>query len=193
MRCGVLALQGDWAAHAAVIDGLGAEPVAVRTRDELDAVEALVLPGGESTAMLRLMEADGLARALTERIGGGLPVLGTCAGIILLARSTEPPQPTLGLLDLDVARNAYGRQVHSRVAAVDLDDSIAGRATFDGVFIRAPKITRAGPGVTVLGRCGDDPALVRQGTIIAATFHPELTGDDRIHRMLIEGKAGHGR
>ncbi len=193
MRCGVLALQGDWAAHASVIDALGVEPVLVRTPDDLAAVDALILPGGESTAMLRLMESDGLADELSERVSGGLPVLATCAGIILLARATDPPQPTLGLLDVEVARNAYGRQVHSRVATVDLDESVAGPATFEGVFIRAPRVIRTGPSVTVLGRLGDDAALVCQDAIIAAIFHPELTGDDRIHRMLIEGRARHVR
>lgn len=193
MRCGVLALQGDWAAHAAVLAGLGAETVPVRTARDLDGIDGLVLPGGESTAMLRLMENEGLAGLLAERIGAGLPVLATCAGVILLAAATAPPQPSLGLLDVDVERNAYGRQVHSRVAAIRLDREMGHPAEIEGVFIRAPRITRTGPGVAVLGRLGTDPVLVRQGSIVAATYHPELTTDRRVHRLLVDREAGHDR
>lgn len=193
MRCGVLALQGDWAAHAATLHSLSVETAPVRTAAELEAVDALVLPGGESTAMLKLMEAENLAERIRNRIVGGMPVLATCAGVILLAVKTSPAQPSLGLLDVDVERNAYGRQVHSRVAAVELDAAIGPPETFEGVFIRAPRISRAGAGVAVLGRLGGDPVLVREGGIIAATFHPELTDDHRIHRLLVDKEAGHGR
>jgi len=193
MRCGVLALQGDWAAHAAVLINLGVETVLVRTAAEFETVDALVLPGGESTAMLRLMEPESLAEKIAQRVRDGLPVLATCAGVILLATATDPVQPSLAVLDVEVERNAYGRQVHSRVAAVELSDLLGEPAVIESVFIRAPRITRIGPGVRVLGRLGDDPVLVRQGGIIAATFHPELTDDHRIHRLLVDEEAGHGR
>jgi len=193
MRCGVLALQGDWAAHAAQLRALGVETVWVRTAAELDEVDALVLPGGESTAMLKLMEAEDLAPKIGDRIAAGMPVLATCAGVILLAREISPPQASLGLLDVDVERNAYGRQVHSRVAEVRLSEELGKPDRIEGVFIRAPRITRVGAGVTILARRDDDVVLVRQGPIIAATFHPELTGDDRVHRLLMDEEARHGR
>jgi len=193
MRCGVLALQGDWAAHAEVLRALGVETTFVRTAAELAAVDALVLPGGESTAMLRLMEPEKLADKIVRRVRDGLPVLATCAGVILLAKKTVPAQLCFGLLDVDVERNAYGRQVHSRVAPVELDAELDGPGRMDGVFIRAPRITRVGPAVTTLGRLDDDPVLVRQGNIIAATFHPELTDDHRIHHLLVAEEAVHGR
>ncbi len=193
MRCGVLALQGDWAAHAEVLRALGVETTLVRTAAELAGVDALVLPGGESTAMLRLMESDNLADKISMRVRDGLPVLATCAGVILLAAGTTPAQESLALLDVSVERNAYGRQVHSRVAAVELVDELGEPQQIEGVFIRAPRITHVGPGVTILGRLGVDPVLIRQGGIIAATFHPELTDDHRVHRLLVNEEAGHGR
>jgi len=193
MRCGVLALQGDWAAHAAVLNNLNVETVLVRTAAELETVDALVLPGGESTAMLRLMEPEQLAEKITRRVRNGLPILATCAGVILLATATRPTQPSLALLDIEVERNAYGRQVHSRVAAVELTEVLGEPPVIEGVFIRAPRITRIGPAVRVLGRLGDDPVLIRQGGIIAATFHPELTDDHRVHRLLVDEEAGHDR
>ena len=193
MRCGVLALQGDWAAHAEVLRALGVETTLVRTAAELAGVDALVLPGGESTAMLRLMEPDNLADKISMRVRDGLPVLATCAGVILLAAGTTPAQESLALLDVSVERNAYGRQVHSRVAAVELVDELGEPQQIEGVFIRAPRITHVGPGVTILGRLGVDPVLIRQGGIIAATFHPELTDDHRVHRLLVNEEAGHGR
>ena len=193
MRCGVLALQGDWAAHAEVLRTLGVETAMVRTAAELASVDALILPGGESTAMLRLMEPENLTEKIAMRVRDGLPVLATCAGVILLAAGTTPPQQSLALLDVEVERNAYGRQVYSRVAAIELVDELGEPKQYDGVFIRAPKITRTGPDVTILGRLGADPVLVRQGGIIAATFHPELTDDHRVHRLLVDEEAGHGR
>lgn len=192
MRVGVLALQGDWAAHAAVLDTLAVDTRLVRTARELADVDALVLPGGESTAMLKLMAAEDLATKIAERVRRGLPVLATCAGVILLARATRPAQRSLGLLDVEVERNAYGRQVHSRVAPVDLAEDLGPPSQLDGVFIRAPKIIQAGPRVNILGVCGDDPVLVQQDGIIAATFHPELTDDDRVHRLLVDMETRHG-
>ena len=192
LRCGVLALQGDWSAHRSILASLGSEARTVRTRAELDQVEALVMPGGESTAMLKLMEAEDLGSAISERIDSGMPVLATCAGVIVLARSVSPPQRSLGMLAVDVERNAYGRQVHSMISGVELDPAMGEPASIEGVFIRAPKITAHGRDVEVLGRWQSDPVLVRQGSIVGATFHPELTGDSRIHELfLTQEEVGH--
>jgi 5'-phosphate synthase pdxT subunit len=183
-RVGVLALQGDFAAHARALRAVGAEPVEVRGPADLKGCAALVLPGGESTTLLLLLAASGLDRAVPafHRAGGAL--LGTCAGAILLAKEvTHPKQSSLGLLDATVERNHYGRQV----------DSFEAEAPFPGggpplplVFIRAPAITRVGPGVEVLVEHGGLPVLVRQGRLLAGTFHPELTGDARVHRLLLD-------
>ncbi len=185
MQVGVLALQGDWAAHAAVLRRIGAAARPVRTVTDLGEVDALVLPGGESTAMLRLMSDDGLETALAGRLAAGLPVLATCAGVILVASRVAPAQRSFAVLDVAVERNAYGRQVHSTVAPVALEPDLGAPATVDGVFIRAPRIVAVGPGVRVLGRRGPDAVLVQQGAVLAATYHPELTGDDRLHRRLV--------
>ena len=183
-RVGVLALQGDFAAHAAALRGAGADPVEVRVPAELDGLAALVLPGGESTALLRLLASTGLDRAIPRFHRDGGAILGTCAGAILLAKQvTNPEQGSLGLLDATVERNHYGRQV----------DSFEAEAPFPGggpplplVFIRAPAITRVGRGVEVLVEHDGLPVLVRRGRLLAATFHPELSGDDRVHRLLLE-------
>jgi 5'-phosphate synthase pdxT subunit len=193
VRYGVLALQGDWAAHADVLRELGVEVSFVRKAEDLEAVDALVLPGGESTAMLRLMEAEALANRIAKRIELGMPVLATCAGVILLAVTTVPSQESFRLLDVDVERNAYGRQVHSRIAEIELAETLGRPHRIEGVFIRAPRITRTGPHVEVLGRMGDDPVLVRQANMIAATYHPELTDDRRVHRLLVDREADDGR
>ena len=193
MLCGVLALQGDWAAHVRVLAAMGVETAMVRTARDLGEVDALVLPGGESTAMLRLMAGDTLGEQIGERVRAGMPVLATCAGVILLAAGTKPEQPSLGLLDVDVERNAYGRQVHSRVATIEITPEMGPPGTFDAVLIRAPKITRTGPDVEILGRLDHDPVLVRQHGIIAATFHPELTDDQRVHRLLLNEETRRGR
>jgi pyridoxal 5'-phosphate synthase pdxT subunit len=184
IRAGVLALQGDFAAHARALRAAGAEPVEVRTPEELRGCAALVLPGGESTTLLLLLAASGLDRAIPEFHRGGGALLGTCAGAILLAKEvTRPAQRSLGLLDATVERNHYGRQV----------DSFEAEAPFPGggpplplVFIRAPAITRVGPGVEVLVEHGGLPVLVRRERLLAATFHPELTADFRVHRLLLE-------
>ncbi len=186
MRCGVLALQGDWAAHQAVLDRLGARTSQVRTASGLAGLDALVIPGGESTTMLKLLEIEQLLGPLSERIREGLPVLGTCAGAILLAREVEPRQPTVANLDIVLQRNAYGRQVQSRVVPVRLTEELGAPPIVDGVFIRAPRIVRTGEDVSVLGWRDTDPVLVRSGRLLAATFHPELTPDDRIHRYFLE-------
>ena len=185
MRVGVLALQGDWAAHGAALARIGAAWTPVRTAAELDAVEALVLPGGESTTMLHLLEREGWLGRLKERLLGGMPTLATCAGVILLAEEVEPAQEGLAVLRARVIRNAYGRQVASAVVPVRLANGLAGPSTLEGVFIRAPKITAVGKDVEVLGWRDEDPVLLRQGKILAATFHPEVTGDDRIQRFFL--------
>ncbi len=182
---GVLALQGDWQAHAQVLNALGAECRPVRTAADLDRVESLVLPGGESSAMLRLMEPEDLAHRIGERIAAGMAVLATCAGVILLAERVEPDQNHLGALAITVVRNAYGRQVHSSVEQVEVTPPLGPPTSMEAVFIRAPRIVEVGPGVEVLGRWRDDPVVIRQGHILGATFHPELTRDRRVHELFL--------
>ena len=183
---GVLALQGDWAAHSTALRELGAEVRAVRTTADLDDVRALVIPGGESSAMLRLMKPEELSRRIVERTRAGMAVLATCAGVILLAQAVVPTQRCLGVLAIDVERNAYGRQVFSTIAEIDLAPGLGDPPRMEGVFIRAPRITRREASVEVLGSWGDDAVLVRQGRVLAATFHPELTGDRRVHELFLK-------
>ena len=185
MRIGVLALQGDWQAHAAALLRAGGTAETVRTAEELEAVDALVLPGGESTTMLNLLDRGAMTELLRHRIEAGLPVLATCAGIILLASEVVPEQPSLSLLDVTIERNAYGRQLSSAVVEVRTAEELGDGPTMEGVFIRAPRVRRTGPGVTVLGWRGEDPVLVEQGAVLAATFHPELTNDDRVQRRFL--------
>ena len=193
MRVGVLALQGDWRAHRSMLTTLGVESITVRTAADLEGVEGLVIPGGESTAMLRLMEPQRLDRAISERIRKGMPALGICAGLILLASRVEPEQPSLDVLDVDLVRNAYGRQVHSKIVKIEVDDEIGGPGSMEAVLIRAPRSTRQGRDVKTLGRLGKDAVLVRQGRVVGAAFHPELTSDVRVHRLLCELAEGvHG-
>ena len=177
MRVGILALQGDWAAHRAALVPSGFTVIEARTAADLAGVDGLVLPGGESTTMLTLMAGNGLARRLRELAGSGCPVLATCAGVILLAREVRhPAQPSLGVLDVAVERNAYGRQIDSTVTSlgVELPEEL-GVTTLEGVFIRAPRVVETGPEVRVIARRGADPVLLRQGNLLAATFHPELS------------------
>jgi len=183
---GVLALQGDWAAHSTALRELGAEVRAVRTAADLDDVRALVIPGGESSAMLRLMKPEDLSRRIVERTRAGMAVLATCAGVILLAQTVVPTQPSLAVLAIDVERNAYGRQVFSTIADIDLTADLGDPPQMEGVFIRAPRITRREVSVEVLGSWGDDAVLVRQDRVLAATFHPELTGDRRVHELFLQ-------
>lgn len=180
-KVGVLALQGDFEAHGRAIERAGAEPVEVRTAEDLNAVDGLVIPGGESTTMLKLLEIENLFEPLKE-FGARKPIFGTCAGAILLASEVlNPPQPSLALLDLTVERNAYGRQIDSRIAQIEID----GRST-EAVFIRAPVIRRAGPDSTVLATYLDTPVLLEQGRHMVATFHPELGADNQIHKHFID-------
>jgi pyridoxal 5'-phosphate synthase pdxT subunit len=187
MKCGVLALQGDFAAHAALLRGLGHDVVEVRRPAQLDALEGLVLPGGESTALLRLMAGEPWFDTLRAFHAGGGALLGTCAGAILLARVVrDPEQASLGLLDATVSRNAYGRQVESFEAV--LDAPTLGRP-LRGVFIRAPRFLSLGPAVEVLARRAGEPVLVRQGRILAATFHPEIVAETGVHQLFADAAA----
>lgn len=184
---GVLALQGDFAAHAAVLQALGEEPRLVRRCAELRDLQGLVIPGGESTALLHLMAGEPWFEALRALHAEGGALLGTCAGAILLAREVQgPSQPSVGLLDAAVTRNAYGRQVDSFETALEAP-ALGG--TLRGTFIRAPRFTALGPGVEVLARREGEPVLVREGRVLAATFHPEIGGDTRVHRLFVESVA----
>jgi 5'-phosphate synthase pdxT subunit len=186
-RIGVLALQGAFREHVSLLRGLGADAVEVRTPDELERCAGLVLPGGESTTIGKLLDTSGLREPLHAALTDGLPAFGTCAGLILLAddvRDAASP-PALGVLDCTVTRNAYGRQRESFEAGLTVN-GIEG--DFPGVFIRAPVVERVGQAVEVLATHDEHPVLVRQGVIWAATFHPELSGDLRLHqRFLTEG------
>lgn len=182
-RIGVLAIQGDYAAHAGALSDCGAEPCEVRNPEELDALDGLILPGGESTTILKFLERRGFFEAL-EEFGKQKPVFGTCAGAILLAREVRnPEQRSLGILDAVVERNAYGRQIDSAILTTETE--LPG-GPLEMVFIRAPRITSTGGGVEVLARRDGFPALVRQGRIMAATFHPELSVDRRVHALFVQ-------
>ena len=185
-RVGVLAIQGDFERHAAALARAGADAVEVRSKADLEGLAALVLPGGESTTISKGLDRLGLYEPLQALVRSGLPVLGTCAGAILLARQVENrPVRTLEALDVTAVRNAYGTQVDSFAAPVDAG-AAPGLEGLRCVFIRAPRLRAPGPGVTVLARVDGEPVLVREGNVLAATFHPELTQDDRVHRLLVE-------
>jgi len=184
-RVGVLAYQGDVREHLAALEAAGAVPVEVRTLEELDTVDGLVVPGGESTVIGKLASRYGLLEPLRERARAGLPVLGTCAGMIFLAREVEgPPQDLLGVLDVRVRRNAFGRQVASFEAEVDVKGIDGGPVA--GAFIRAPWVAEAGPEVEVLAEVEGKVVAVRQGNLLATAFHPELSGEVRLHRWLVD-------
>jgi pyridoxal 5'-phosphate synthase pdxT subunit len=195
VKIGVLALQGDFALHARALARCGrdVEVVEVRKPEQLDDLDGLVIPGGESTTLLKLMDAWGFVPALEKFHAGGRPIFGTCAGLIVVARDvTSPGQFSLGLIDVGVERNAYGRQRESFEApgTADLDGPAA---PIEMVFIRAPRIRRVGEGVQTLARHAGEPVLARQGTVLVATFHPELTDDATLHRyfcrMVAEARA----
>lgn len=182
-RIGVLAIQGNFAAHAAALTEAGAEAVEVRNPEELDGLDGLIIPGGESTTMLKFLERRKFFDALKE-FAHERPTFGTCAGAILLAREVRhPAQKSLGALDAVVERNAYGRQIDSSIETAP--SSLPGDP-LEMVFIRAPRIAEVGPGVEVLARRDGFPVLVRQGKLMAATFHPELSADRRVHRQFIQ-------
>ena len=188
-RVGVLALQGDFAAHGAALERAGAEPVFVRVREQLRDLDGLVIPGGESTTMLKLLSFENWMEVLA-RFGREKPVFGTCAGAILMASEDfNPAQESLGLMNIGVERNAYGRQIDSRVASLDPEPEFAERTApgrLEAVFIRAPIIRRVGGDAKVLARYAGDPVLVELGRHLVATFHPELTADSRVHELFLE-------
>ena len=185
---GILALQGDFAAHGRAVEEAGHRPRPVRRAGELEGLAALILPGGESTTMLKLLRGDGLREGIEDFARAGGPILATCAGVVLLARTVvNPEQESLDLLDLDVYRMGYGRQVHSTIHTLP---GPPGLGPIEAVFIRAPRITRVGRQVEVLAALEEDPVLVRQGAIVATTFHPELARENRVHSWFLEGVAG---
>ena len=187
-RIGVLAIQGNYASHAQALTEAGATPVEVRKPEQLAGLDGLVLPGGESTTMLKFLKLR-FFEALQE-FCGTKPVFGTCAGVILLAREVlNPPQRSLRLLDVIIERNAYGRQIDSVIVTAETE--LAG-GPLEMVFIRSPRIIKIGPGVEVLATREGFPVLVRQGRILAATFHPELSHDRRVHRLFVESVAAAG-
>ena len=182
-RIGVLALQGDFEKHESALAQVGAEPVEVRSAADLHQVDGLVIPGGESSTMLKLLEEEQLLEPLRE-FGARRSIFGTCAGAILLASEVlNPPQRSLGLMDIGVERNAYGRQLDSRIARLK-PEGLEG--DLEAVFIRAPIIRRVGDQAKVLAKYQGDPVLVEQGRHLVATFHPELTDDFRIHKMFLD-------
>jgi len=185
MKIGVLALQGDFDAHRRRLEELGAEVVLVKKPWQLDAIDGLVIPGGESGTFLKLLGEEGFAR-LKEFVHAK-PTFGTCAGAILLATEVEnPKQAGLGVIDIGIRRNAYGRQIDSSIREGRFLDGSPGGDPLEMVFIRAPKIERVGPGVQVIATEGADPVAVRQGRVMAATFHPELSADPRVHQAFLK-------
>jgi len=187
IKIGVLALQGAFERHQKVFQQLGVEAAQVRMHADLAKVDALVIPGGESTTMSQLLESSELFEPISLRIKQGLPLFGTCAGMILLAKSIidgRDDQLSFEAIDIDVQRNAYGRQIDSFEAEIKIDSS---DSSFHAVFIRAPRIVSLGSGVTPLAYCGDDVVLARQENILVASFHPELANDVRLHELFLKG------
>jgi pyridoxal 5'-phosphate synthase pdxT subunit len=185
MKIGVLALQGDFDAHRKRLEELGTEVVLVKNPRELDEIDGLIIPGGESSTFLKLLGEAGFEKLKAFVLAK--PTFGTCAGAILLAKEIEnPAQAGLGAIDIGIRRNAYGRQLESSIRQGKLLPGKSGGSLIEMVFIRAPKIVRLGPGVEVLATEGDDPVVVRQGRTMAATFHPELTDDARVHKAFLD-------
>ena len=183
MQVGVLALQGAFAAHSDCLTSIGVQSIEVRNPEQLSSVDALLMPGGESSTMSQLLESSGLFDPIATRIADGMPVFGTCAGMILLASEIldgRSDQRSFSAIDISVRRNAFGRQVDSFEATIN-----SSVGDFHGVFIRAPRIERVGDQVEVLGSINDEPVLVRQGNVLAASFHPELSNDARLHQYFV--------
>jgi len=183
MQIGVLALQGAFAAHSDCLTSIGVQSIEVRNPEQLKSVDALLMPGGESSTMSQLLESSGLFDPISSRIADGMPVFGTCAGMILLASEIldgRSDQRSFSAIDISVRRNAFGRQVDSFEATIK-----SSVGDFHGVFIRAPRIERVGDEVEVLGSINDEPVLVRQGNVLAASFHPELSNDARLHEYFV--------
>ena len=183
MKIGILAVQGDFEAHAAMLEHLGAKTAEVRTADDLEGCDGLILPGGESTTQLKFLQEEGLADKIVKFAERGGAIFGTCAGAILLAKDVKHPrQDSLNLMDMTVVRNAYGRQIDSDVVS---GPTTLKKEPLEMVFIRGPVIERAGPGVKVLAEYAGKPALVQRENILAATFHPELTDDTTVHEYFL--------
>jgi len=183
MQVGVLALQGAFAAHSDCLTSIGVQSIEVRNPEQLSSVDALLMPGGESSTMSQLLESSGLFDPISSRIADGMPVFGTCAGMILLASEIldgRSDQRSFSAIDISVRRNAFGRQVDSFEATIN-----SSVGDFHGVFIRAPRIERVGDDVEVLGSIDGEPVLVRQGNVLAASFHPELSNDARLHEYFV--------
>lgn len=193
-RIGILALQGDFESHQAAVEAVGGEAIRVKTPEAVANIDALILPGGESTVIGKLMVRYGIDTVIVEAGRAGMPIYGTCAGMILLAKRIDSGamrggQPTLGLMDISVARNAFGRQVDSFETEIEIVPEVlgdSGARTVHGVFIRAPYITEAGPDVEILAWYRDRIVLARQGNLLASAFHPELAGDSQVHRYFLE-------
>lgn len=190
MKVGILAVQGDYEAHAAALQRAGAEPFLVRTPRDMQDIDALILPGGESTTQLQFLREEGLEQSIRDFAKRERPIFGTCAGAILLANKVKnPAQDSLGLADITVERNAYGRQLSS---SVEQGQSEISSTPIEMVFIRAPLIAKAGRGVKVLAKYKGDPVLVQQGNILIATFHPELSADSAVHKYFLKmARNGH--
>lgn len=191
MKIGILALQGDFAEHINIIDKLGIQPIEIRQPAQLEALDCLIIPGGESTTMLKLMHSYNLFQPIKELANNGLPIMGTCAGMVLLAKKvSNPDMNTLALMDIEVKRNAFGRQLDSFETKISIP--LLGDEPFQAVFIRAPLIDDAGPDVDIIGRLPDNKIVAaRQGNILALSFHPELSNDSRIHRYFLEKVASY--
>lgn len=187
-RTGVLALQGDFAEHLRSLAACGTQGTEVRSPADLEGVDALIIPGGESTTMLKLIDRYELREPLTKRVRAGMPVFGTCAGAIVLATRTSDGEPPLGVLDVSVLRNAYGRQRES----FEADLEVTGVGSVPGVFIRAPVFEETGPGVAILSTWADRAVAVRAGAILATSFHPELTNSTAMHRYFLDTVAAGG-
>jgi 5'-phosphate synthase pdxT subunit len=191
VKVGVLALQGAFAAHSECLQSLGCDTREVRLPQDLDDVSALVMPGGESSTMSQLLLSSGLFDVIDQRIKNGMPVFGTCAGMILLASEIldgRPDQRSFSAIDISVRRNAFGRQIDSFESTISTSVG-----EFHGVFIRAPRIERLGPDVQVVGQLNGEPVLVQQNNVLAASFHPELSGDARMHRYFLDNMTSVGK
>lgn len=181
---GVLAMQGAFHKHCMMLEGLGVEAIEVRTSEDIESISGLIIPGGESTVMSKLLSRNGLIEPLKKRALEGMPLFGTCAGMILLAKEVDGfDLPLLGVMDIAVQRNAYGRQLESFEATFPVKG--LGDDPFSGIFIRAPKVARCGNDVEILAEFEDIPILVREKNFLGASFHPELTGDPRIHSLFL--------
>lgn len=191
MKIGILALQGDFAEHINIIDKLGIQPIEIRQPAQLEALDGLIIPGGESTTMLKLMHSYNLFQPIKELANNGLPIMGTCAGMVLLAKKvSNPDMNTLSLMDIEVRRNAFGRQLDSFETGIAIP--LLGDEPFPAVFIRAPLIVSVGSDVDIIGRLPDNKIVAaRQGNILALSFHPELSNDSRIHRYFLETVASY--